>query len=363
MAYRTKWCGEVADDGVGERIQVAGWVHRRRDHGGLIFIDLRDRSGLLQLVVSAVDEPQIHNRAEVLRNEYVISATGTLVARSPERVNPNLPTGSVELVVQELEILAAAETPPFLPEDELEVEETLRLKYRYIDLRRPRMFHNLGLRSTVAQAARQYLGALGFIEVETPILTKSTPEGARDFLVPSRLRAGEFYALPQSPQLFKQLLMVAGFERYYQLARAFRDEDLRADRQPEHTQIDIEMSFVQEEDIQNTVEGMFAACFRAALAVELTTPFPRMTYAEAMALYGSDKPDLRFGMQIVEVTDVAGQTDFRVFADAVRLGGVVRGIRAAGGGAFSRKDVDELASEAAVYGAQGVLPIWVEDQG
>ena len=363
MAYRNEWCGDVRDTRVGESIQVAGWVHRRRDHGGLIFVDLRDRTGLLQLVVSAEDKPDIHERAEELRTEYVVSATGTVVARSPERVNPNLPTGGVELVVEQLHILAAAETPPFLPEDDVEVDETLRLKYRYIDLRRPRMFRNLQLRHTVAQSARRYLDSLGFIEVETPILTKSTPEGARDFLVPSRLRAGEFYALPQSPQLFKQLLMVAGFERYYQLARAFRDEDLRADRQPEHTQIDIEMSFVGEEDIQNTVEGMFAAAFKEALSVELETPFPRMTYADAMALYGSDKPDLRFGMQIVDVTELAGQTEFRVFADAVKRGGVVRGLRAEGGASFSRKDVDDLALEAAVFGAQGILPIWVEEQG
>jgi aspartyl-tRNA synthetase len=363
VAYRNRWCGEVDQQSVGSRVQVAGWVHRRRDHGGLIFIDLRDRTGLLQLVVSAEDRPDIHERAEDLRNEYVLSATGQLVARSPERVNPNLPSGAVELVVDELQILAAAETPPFLPEDDIDVDETLRLKYRYIDLRRPRMFRNLHLRHNVAQSARRYLGDRGFIEVETPILTKSTPEGARDFLVPSRLRAGEFYALPQSPQLFKQLLMVAGFEKYYQIARAFRDEDLRADRQPEHTQIDIEMSFVEEEDIQNTVEGMFSAAFREALGVELVTPFPRMAYTDAMALYGSDKPDLRFGMQIVDVTEVAGRTAFRVFADAVQCGGVVRGLRAKGGASFSRKDVDDLAAEAAVFGAQGVLPIWVEEQG
>jgi aspartyl-tRNA synthetase len=363
VAYRNEWCGNVRDNSVGERIQVAGWVHRRRDHGGLIFVDLRDRTGLLQLVVSAEEKPAIHERAEELRTEYVVSATGIVVARSPERINPNLPTGAVELVVEELQILAAAETPPFLPEDDLDVDETLRLKYRYIDLRRPRMFRNLQLRHTVAQAARRYLDGLGFIEVETPILTKSTPEGARDFLVPSRLRPGEFYALPQSPQLFKQLLMVAGFERYYQLARAFRDEDLRADRQPEHTQIDIEMSFVDEVDIQNTVEGMFASAFKEALSVDLETPFPRITYADAMALYGSDKPDLRFGMQIVDVTDLAGQTEFRVFGDAVQRGGVVRGLRAQGGASFSRKDVDDLALGAAVFGAQGVLPIWVEEQG
>ncbi len=363
MAYRDQWCGTVRIDSVGVRIQVAGWVHRRRDHGGLIFVDLRDRTGLLQLVISAEESPKIHELAEDIRNEYVLSATGTVVARSPERVNPNLPTGEVEVSVEELTILAAAQTPPFLPEDDLEVDETLRLKYRYIDLRRPRMYRNLELRSKVAQAARKYLDGLGFMEVETPVLTKSTPEGARDFLVPSRLRAGEFFALPQSPQLFKQLLMIAGFERYYQLARAFRDEDLRADRQPEHTQIDIEMSFVEEHDIQEAVEGMFVAAFKDALGIELETPFPRLEYAQSMALYGSDKPDLRFGMQIVDVTELAGRTEFKVFAEAVQRGGVVRGIRAEGAGGFSRKDVDELAAEAAVFGAQGVLPVWVEGEG
>ncbi len=363
MAYRNQWCGEVTSASVGSRIQVAGWVHRRRDHGGLVFVDLRDRTGLLQLVVSAEGQPDIHKRAEEVRSEYVLSATGTVVARSPERVNPNMATGDVELVVEELDILASADTPPFLPDDEMDVDETLRLKYRYLDLRRPHMYGNLKLRSAVAQAARRYLDGLGFIEVETPILTKSTPEGARDFLVPSRLRAGEFYALPQSPQLFKQLLMVAGFERYYQIARAFRDEDLRADRQPEHTQIDVEMSFVGEEDIQGTIEGMFAAVFKQALSVDIKTPFTRISYAEAMAKYGSDKPDLRFGMEIVDVSDVAGSTGFKVFADAVENGGVVRGLRAAGGACFSRKDTDDLAAEAAVFGARGVLPVWIEDQG
>ncbi len=276
MAYRDEWCGDVQENKVGSRVRVAGWVQRRRDHGGLIFVDLRDRTGILQLVFEAENAAAVHEHAQQLRGEYVLSALGTVVARAEERVNPNLSTGMVELVVEELEILAAAETPPFFPEDDVEVDETLRLKYRYIDLRRPRMFRNLELRHRVVQKARRYLGDLGFLEVETPILTKSTPEGARDFLVPCRLQPGEFYALPQSPQLFKQLLMIAGFERYYQIARAFRDEDLRADRQPEHTQIDIEMSFVDEEDIQRVVEGLFAGMFQEALGVELTLPFPRL---------------------------------------------------------------------------------------
>jgi len=363
VGYRDEWCGNFREESVGRRATVAGWVQRRRDHGGLIFVDLRDRTGIVQLVFEAESSPAVHAQAEELRSEYVLTATGTVLARSPERINPNLPTGGVEIVVESMKILAAAATPPFAPEDDLDVDETLRLKYRYIDLRRPRMFHNLLLRHQLVQSVRRYLGGQGFIDVETPILSKSTPEGARDFLVPSRLRPGEFYALPQSPQLFKQLLMIAGFERYYQIARAFRDEDLRADRQPEHTQIDIEMSFVDEADIQEMVEGMFVSAFKDALDVELSRPFPRLTYSEAMARYGSDKPDLRFGMEIVDVTDLAGEMEFRVFADTVSGGGVVRGIRAEGGARFSRKDVDDLASEAAVFGAKGLVPVWVEEGG
>jgi aspartyl-tRNA synthetase len=363
VAYRDEWCGNVNEALIGRRVKVAGWVHRRRDHGGLIFIDLRDRTGLVQLVVEAERDPALHAKAQELRSEFVMWATGTVVARSPERVNPNLATGAVEITVEELQILAAAQTPPFFPEDEVDVDETLRLRYRYIDLRRPRMFHNLLLRHQVVQSVRRYLGEEGFIDVETPILTKSTPEGARDFLVPSRLQPGEFYALPQSPQLFKQLLMIGGFERYYQIARAFRDEDLRADRQPEHTQIDIEMSFIEEADIQGVVEGMFARAFKETLDVDLPRPFPRLTYADAMARYGSDKPDLRFGMEIVDVTELVGATDFRVFSEAVAKGGVVRGIRAEGAAGFSRKDVDDLAAEAAVFGAQGLLPVWLENDG
>jgi aspartyl-tRNA synthetase len=363
VSYRDTRCGVVNDEYVGRTVKVAGWVQRRRDHGGLIFVDLRDREGILQVVFEAENHPLVHDQAQDLRSEYVIAVSGTVVARAPEAVNPNLATGAVELVATELTILAAAKTPPFMVEDELDVDETLRLKYRYIDLRRPHMLRNLMLRHQVVRAVRDYLGDQGFIDVETPILTKSTPEGARDFLVPSRLQQGEFYALPQSPQLFKQLLMVAGFERYYQIARAFRDEDLRADRQPEHTQIDIEMSFIGERDIQDTVEGMFVTAFEKTLGVTLERPFPRLTYSDAMARYGSDKPDLRFGMEIVDVTDLASQFEFRVFTDAVTSGGVVRGLRAEGGGKFSRKDVDELTAEAAVFGARGVLPVWVEAEG
>jgi aspartyl-tRNA synthetase len=363
VRYRDEWCGNTAKEHVGRTVKLAGWVQRRRDHGGLIFVDLRDRTGLLQVVFEAENHPLVHELAQDLRSEYVISVTGNVVARSPERVNPNLPTGAVEVVATELETLAAAKTPPFFVEDDLDVDETLRLKYRYIDLRRPHMFGNLMLRHQVVRSVRDYLGERGFVDVETPILTKSTPEGARDFLVPSRLQPGEFYALPQSPQLFKQLLMIAGFERYYQIARAFRDEDLRADRQPEHTQIDVEMSFVEEKDIQDMVEGMFAAAFQSTLGATLETPFPRLTYADAMARFGSDKPDLRFGMEISDVGDIASGFEFRVFADAIAGGGVVRGLRAEGGARFSRKDIDDLAGEAAVFGARGILPVWIEEQG
>ncbi len=363
MSYRTHWCGDVGDILVGERVQVAGWVHRRRDHGGLVFVDLRDRTGLLQLVFDPEAEPKAHEQAHALRNEFVVSASGIVRSRGEEQVNPNIATGTVEIAIDELEILARAKTPPFYPEERVEVDETLRLRYRYIDLRRRRMQGNLLLRDRVVQGVRRYLEARGFVEIETPILTKSTPEGARDFLVPSRLRAGEFYALPQSPQLFKQLLMVAGFERYYQIARAFRDEDLRADRQPEHTQIDVEASFLDEVEIQDIIEGMVVEVFAQTLGIELERPFPRMSYAEAMHRFGSDKPDARFGMEIVDVSDLVGGVDFKVFAEALAHGGAVRGIRVEGGGGFSRKDVDDLTTQAAVFGAKGVAPIWVEENG
>ncbi len=363
MTYRTHWCGEIGPDSVDQEVRVAGWVHRRRDHGGLIFIDLRDRSGLLQLVFDPQVDAQAHDAAENLRGEFVVSVAGKVVPRAEDQVNPNLTTGAVEVSVSGVQVLARSETPPFFPEERVEVDETLRLRYRYIDLRRERMQRNLILRDRAVQSARRYLEAGGFLEIETPILTKSTPEGARDFLVPSRLQPGEFYALPQSPQLFKQLLMTAGFERYYQMARAFRDEDLRADRQLEHTQIDLEMAFVGEPEVQDLVEGMMVHIWREALAVNLERPFPRMTYAEAMLRYGSDKPDVRFGLEIVDVSDLVGGVDFKVFSQAVSGGGAVRGIRVPGASGFSRKDVDDLAAEAAVFGAKGLAPIWVEAEG
>ena len=363
VRYRDQWCGEIGEGLVGREVKVAGWVQRRRDHGGVVFVDLRDRTGIVQLVVGAENKGVVHQQVQEVRAEFVISAAGTVLARSPERVNPNLASGRVEIAVDSLEILAASKTPPFFPEDELDVDENLRLKYRYIDLRRPRMYRNLALRNHAVQAVRHYLEGEGFLEVETPILTKSTPEGARDFLVPSRLQPGQFYALPQSPQLFKQLLMISGFERYFQIATCFRDEDLRADRQPEFSQIDLEMSFIEEADVQAAIEGVVSAAFGKALGVALETPFPRLTYAESMARYGSDKPDVRFAMEIVDVTDLAGETDFRVFAETLAKGGVVQGIRGEGGGRLSRKDIEELAGQAAVFGAQGVLPVWVEEEG
>lgn len=363
MSYRTHWCGDVTETLVGQHVKVAGWVHRRRDHGGLVFIDVRDRTGIVQLVFDPEHHPSAHEAAHGIRNEYVVSAEGIVRARGEDQVNPGIATGRVELPVDDLVVLARAKNPPFYPEDDLDVDETLRLKYRYLDLRRPTMQRNLMLRDRVVQSTRRYLETEGFVEVETPILTKSTPEGARDFLVPSRMRPAEFYALPQSPQLFKQLLMIAGFERYYQIARSFRDEDLRADRQPEFTQIDVEMSFVDEQDIQDLVESAMARVFLETLAVDLPRPFPRLSFAEAMRRYGSDKPDIRFGMEIVDVADIVEGVGFKVFADALAQGGAVRGLRVEGGGSFSRKDVDDLAKEAAVFGAKGLAPVWVEETG
>jgi len=363
MSYRTHWCGDVTEALVGQQVKVAGWVHRRRDHGGLVFIDVRDRTGLVQLVFDPEHHPVAHEAAHGIRNEYVISVEGVVRARGEDQVNPGIATGKVELPVDDLAVLARAKTPPFYPDDDLDVDETLRLKYRYLDLRRPTMQRNLMLRDKVVQSTRRYLEAGGFVEVETPILTKSTPEGARDFLVPSRMRPSEFYALPQSPQLFKQLLMMAGFERYYQIARSFRDEDLRADRQPEFTQIDLEMSFVDEQDIQDLVEGALARVFLETLAVELARPFPRLSFAEAMRRYGTDKPDIRFGMEIVDVSDLVEGVGFKVFADVIAQGGAVRGLRVEGGGSFSRKDIDGLAKEATVFGAKGLAPVWVEEAG
>jgi aspartyl-tRNA synthetase len=349
---------------VGDAARVAGWVHRRRDHGGVIFIDLRDRSGILQLVFHPEHAPDAHAAAERLHLEDVITVSGTVVRRSPGTVNPRIPTGEVELAVAQLERLAETEPVPFSVEDEsTEPSEELRLTYRYIDMRRPRRLAALELRARVVRAMRRVLDDDGFLEVETPVLTRSTPEGARDFLVPSRLSQGDWYALPQSPQLFKQLLMVGGLERYYQVARCFRDEDLRADRQPEFTQLDVEASFVEPADIEDLTERVLVACFAEA-GVDLPTPFPRMPYAEAMRRFGTDRPDLRFGMEIQDWTDAAGRTDFAVFKAVVEGGGVVRGIVVPGAGeGMSRKDGDDLMAEAQALGAKGLVWIIVQEDG
>jgi aspartyl-tRNA synthetase len=344
--YRTIWAGDVRRDQVGQELRAAGWVHRRRDHGGLIFIDLRDRSGILQLVFHP--EHQAHAKAKELRAEDVISAFGPVVAREEQNVNPDMATGEIELDVRELDLLADAQTPPFPVDDDSPVGEDTRLRYRYIDLRRENMLRSLELRHEVVQAIRAHMHDHDFLEIETPILTKSTPEGARDYLVPSRIQRGAWYALPQSPQLFKQILMISGYERYYQIARCFRDEDLRADRQPEFTQLDVEMAFVDEDDVIALVDGLIASVFRVA-AVEVPTPIERLTYDEAMLRYGSDRPDRRIGMEIAELSDVFSESEFQVFASAP----AIRGFKATGD--FTRRRFDELTEQAKSLGAKGLV--------
>ena len=359
-AYRSAWAGSLRADRVGEEVRVAGWVHRRRDHGGLIFIDVRDRTGLLQLVFRPEEAPQAHARAGELRGEDVIAAGGELVRREPGTVNAALATGEVELNVSGLEILARSETPPFAVDEEGPVDEVLRLRHRYLDLRRERMRTAIELRHEVVAAMRAHLDALGFLEIETPILTRSTPEGARDFLVPSRLQPRSWYALPQSPQLFKQLLMVAGFERYYQIARCFRDEDLRADRQPEFTQLDMELSFVDEDDVIATSDSMLKDVL-AVGGVDVSLPLERMTYDEAMLRYGSDRPDRRIGMEIHELGPAFESSGFQVFAGALAEGGVVRGLRVQS--TLTRARIDELTEAAKAAGARGLVWAVVEADG
>ncbi len=361
--YRDAYPGELRSSHVGHEVRLAGWVARRRDHGGLIFIDLRDRSGIVQLVFDPSLAPEAHATAEHVRSEYVLAVRGEVVARSPETVNDNLPSGAVEVRVAEIEILNAAKTPPFEIEaaEEVEVDETLRLKYRYLDLRRSSMLNNLTLRHRVVQAARSYLNDQRFLEVETPYLTKSSPEGARDFLVPSRLQPHHFYALPQSPQMFKQILMVAGVDRYYQMARCFRDEDLRADRQPEHTQIDLELSYTTVPEIRALLEGLMDAIFVAAGEEPLSLPLLRLSYEEAMLRYGSDKPDLRYGLEIADISEVFAESEFKVFRGAVASGGVVRAVRAPGGGTLSRAQIDALTELAKEHGAKGMAYVFVEE--
>src|SRR5688572_355438 len=348
--YRDAWCGELDAARVGETVRVAGWVHRRRDHGGLIFIDLRDRTGIVQLVFHPETAADAHAIAERLRSEHVVSAHGQVVRREAGNVNPNLPTGEIELDVTSVEQLAEADTPPFPVDEDGPVDETLRLRHRVIDLRRDGMRETMLQRHTIVRAMRDYLNAHDFVDVETPVLTRSTPEGARDFLVPSRLSPGDFYALPQSPQLFKQLLMMAGFERYYQIARCFRDEDLRADRQPEFTQLDLEMSFVEEDDVVETIEGMLARVFEDAGFEAPPPPWPRLGYEEAMARYGSDRPDLRFGLELVELSEAVAGTEFKVFATAE----VVRGLNA-GAREVPRSELDGLTDLVKRFGAGGLV--------
>jgi aspartyl-tRNA synthetase len=358
--YRDHWAGELRAEQVGETPRVAGWVHRRRDHGGLIFIDLRDRSGLLQLVFRPEEAPEAHAAAGRLRAEDVLTAAGELVRRDAENVNPNLPTGEVELAVSEFELLADAETPPFQIDEDEPVGEELRLRYRYLDLRKQPMLDAMVLRHEVVKSIRDHLSERDFLEVETPILTRSTPEGARDFLVPSRLIRGSWYALPQSPQLFKQLLMVAGFERYFQIPRCFRDEDFRADRQPEFTQLDLEMAFVDEEDVYDLIDPLLQRVL-ALGGIEVTLPLERIPYDEAILRYGSDRPDRRLGVEIVELSDVFRGSEFKVFGGAIESGGVVRALRARGD--FPRSRIDKLEEKAKSLGAKGMAWAVVEDGG
>ena len=351
---RSCYCGEPRAAAVGKEMTLVGWVHSRRDHGGVIFVDLRDRSGICQIVFRPEVDPAGHEKAKQIRSEDVIAVRGTLAKRSAETINADLATGEVELVCHELRLLNASAVPPFIIEDETDANENTRLKYRYLDLRRPQSLSPLLLRYRMTKLIRDYLDGLGFIDVETPVLTKSTPEGARDYLVPSRIYHGKFYALPQSPQLFKQILMVGGLDRYFQIVKCFRDEDLRADRQPEFTQLDMEMSFVQREDVMQVVEGMISLLFKELKGIELKRPFTSLTYEEAMNRFGSDKPDMRFGLELRDFTDALRQCQARVFAAAIQNGGVVKGIRIPKGGELSRKDLDDMTPYVATFGAKGI---------
>jgi len=358
---RTATCGQLRAGDAGTTTVLQGWCHRQRDHGGIIFIDLRDRYGLTQVVVNPQISPAAHAVASECRSEYVLEIIGTVNLRPEGTVNPNLPTGAIEVSAESVSILNPSLTPPFSVSDETIVDESVRLKYRYLDLRRPEMANNLALRHRVIKHIRDFLDERDFLEIETPMLIKSTPEGARDYLVPSRVHPGEFYALPQSPQQLKQLLMVAGVDRYFQIARCFRDEDLRADRQPEFTQLDLEMSFVSQEDVLNVIEELLITMVEKLTTKRLNKPFPRLTYAESLAQYGSDKPDLRFGMHMVDISDVAANCDFEVFRGAVAEGGQVKAIRAQGAGGYSRKQIDDLVTAARGFGAKGLA--WAARDG
>ena len=360
--YRDTWVGQLTADRADTEARVAGWVHRRRDHGGLIFIDLRDRSGIVQLVFHPENAPEAHERAHALRSEDVISAFGTVTRREEQNVNPNLATGEIEVAVSDLAILADADTPPFPLDEGAGVDEILRLRHRSLDLRRPQLQRTIALRHRVIATMREVLNERDFLEIETPYLTRSTPEGARDYLVPARIQPGSFYALPQSPQLFKQLLMIGGMERYYQIARCFRDEDTRADRQPEFTQLDVEMAFVEEDDVIEMMEAVMGSVFeREGFAVP-SPPWPRMTFAEAVSRYGIDRPDTRFGLELHDLGDAVAGTEFKVFADVLAAGGVIRGINA-GAREMPRSDLETLTELAKQHGAKGLVWAFVQEEG
>jgi aspartyl-tRNA synthetase len=358
---RDKGCGEIRESEVGKKMTLCGWIFKRRDHGGLIFVDLRDRSGILQVVFNPDVSPNAHELAHELRSEYVISVTGELRKRPDGTENPNLPTGMVEMYADKLEVLNKSAPLPVNIEDAGDASETLRLKHRYLDLRRPEMQSNLIIRHKVTKVIRDYLDEKGFLEIETPVLTKSTPEGARDYLVPSRLNPGCFYALPQSPQLFKQILMVSGFEKYFQIVKCFRDEDLRADRQPEFTQVDLEMSFADREDVMGIIEGMMKRLFKGVLDIEIDTPFERLGFHESMERFGTDKPDLRFGLELKDMADLSEKGSFKVFLDTLQSGGRIKAIKGKGMAALSRKEIDLLTEDALSLGARGLAWIKVKN--
>jgi len=360
---RTHTCGQLTKKDINKEVVLCGWAHSRRDHGGLIFIDLRDRDGVTQIVINSEKNPKFHEVADTIRSEYVLAVKGKVEARPGGTENKKITTGEIEVAVSQLEIINSSKPLPFEISEYVNVSEDIRLENRFIDLRRPEMQKKLFLRHRVCKVVRDYLDKHGFIEVETPILTKSTPEGARDFLVPSRLNPGEFYALPQSPQLFKQILMISGFDKYFQIAKCFRDEDLRADRQPEFTQIDIELSFTDEEQIFSLIEGMFKDIFKESISLELKTPFPRLTYKEAMDRFGTDKPDLRFGMELVDFTEEFAGAEFKIFKQALESGGIIKGINATGCAGYSRTQIDSLTALAATYGAKGLAYFKVTKNG
>lgn len=360
---RSHHCGVLGKDMAGQHVILCGWVSKRRDHGGLIFIDLRDRSGIVQIVVDPDTAGSSFKTAEDIRNEYVIKVSGTVRMRDEATVNANIATGMIEVMAEEIEVLNSAKTPPFYIQDNIDTDENLRLKYRYLDLRRPEMQRNLILRHKVTKLMRDYLDSRDFLEIETPMLTKSTPEGARDYLVPSRVNPGKFYALPQSPQIFKQLLMVAGMERYFQIARCFRDEDLRADRQPEFTQLDMEMSFMEVDEILELMEGLIAYIFEGALGKKIQVPFQRLTWDEAMDRYGSDKPDLRFGMELINMVEAVKDSDFKVFNNIIENGGIVKAINVKGYAAIPRRELDGLVDFVGIYGAKGLAWMQIQEDG